>query len=235
MAITIKCPQCGFENQLGRIFCHHCGSKLEFSEGSFQPESKGLSKRQLTARLVRLGFTLGLLAALVLIFLPVAPAGQTGSRQDATLLDQKIRVLRRAVLDGRAVREVVKEAEVNAYLEDARSRAGQNVSAGPIKLNLAKVNMALTAGQVDLVVHSTLGPLTISFEVKGRPTREQGRFKFQATGGRIGHLPLPGPAAGWLGGRLSFVFSKMDRERKLLDDAKQVDVEDGQAVIRTGR
>jgi hypothetical protein len=235
MAITIKCPKCGLENQLGRIFCHHCGSKLEFSEGSFQTAKPTVTRRQLAMRLVRLGIVLGLLAAIVLMLLPVNPAGQTGSRQDSVIMDQKIRVLRRAVLDGRTIREVARETEVNAYLEEARGRSGQNVAMGPAKLDLSKINVALTQGRVNLVMHTTVGPLTVSFQVEGIPGRDQGRFSFDADGGRIGHLPLPGAAAGWLAGRLSFVFSKMDRERKLLDDVKQIDVTDGQAIIQTGR
>lgn len=236
MAITIKCPQCGFENQLGRIFCHHCGSKLEFSEGSFKEGTPVVSKGQLAGRLIRLAITLGLVAILVLMLMPANPAGQTGSRQDSVLLDQKIRVLRRAALDGRSLRQEVREEELNAYIEEFRAHNGQPLmSVSRFKMDLSKINFTLLDNRVDLLIEGRAGPVALTLEVGGQPTRDQGHFNFVAKHGRIGHLPLPGPAAGWLAGRMSVVFSKMDREKQLLDDVKQIDVQSGTAVIQTGR
>ena len=235
MAITIKCPKCGLENQLGRIFCHRCGSKLEFSEGSFQEAKIHFSPGRLLARLVRVGISMGLLAAIVLMCMPVTLPGRAGTRQDVVLLDQKIRVLRRAVLDGRRMEETVREAEVNGYLDDARNRSAKEAKAGPVKLDLTSINIALRPDRVALVLHAKLGPVTLSFEVQGKPAKKQNRFSLDVVGGRIGHLPLPAVAADWVSRKVSGVFSKMERERQLLDDAHEIVAQDGQAVVKIGR
>ena len=41
----IECPKCHFSNELGRIFCHQCGSKLDLTKVKAPSEGARVRRR----------------------------------------------------------------------------------------------------------------------------------------------------------------------------------------------
>ena len=75
--------------------------------------------------------------------------------------------------------------------------------------------------------------VSISRGVTARPLREEGAFGLEIQRFRLGHLPLPGPAAEWVAARVSRVFSRMEREKSLLDQLATLEVQEGVAIGTT--
>jgi len=42
----ILCPKCSFDNEMGRIFCHQCGAKLDLDRSSRRADRAGLVRRK---------------------------------------------------------------------------------------------------------------------------------------------------------------------------------------------
>ncbi len=231
MPFVIKCKSCGADNHLGRMFCSQCGGKLEIEDprGAIQEQRRKAGGPLM--RFVRIAVTLGLLISIVLIIRPAVPTGAEGSIQDAQRLQQKMRNIKTAVLDRKVVTQRITEGEINAYLMDLLKKSAGG--SGDESVTLARINIALKTDVVVVVLEAKLGPVPLTYEISGVPERSDGQFTFAVSKVRLGHLPMPGPAGGWLAARAKVVFSKMDEEKRLLGQVSQLKVGRGEVAVAT--
>lgn len=230
MPVEVTCTQCGHTNPLGRMFCMKCGAQLELA--TLNPANM---KRQVTGksrflgRIVRLAITLALLYAIIMILRPVVPTGSEGNPQDVQRLRQKLGLLKGAVLESRPGAQRISEVEVNSYLAELVGR-NKDDSAYVLK----KVNVAMNAGQVIVVLVSKFGPATLTYEITGVPGHSPDHhFDFLVRSVRLGQLPMPGALGDWLSGKAFVVFSKMSDERSLLDKMDKIEIGQGEARVET--
>jgi hypothetical protein len=232
MSSTVKCAKCGNENDLNRIFCVKCGAKLDLSKvtaATARIRRPSGALRGLV-RAIRLLVSCLVLVAAILIVWPVRPTGQTGRAAEARQMRAKLDNLIAAPEMGRVVSEVVTEAEVNGYLADLVSRnQGASPSEG-MRLGVEGINMTFTSGRFVAHILAKWGPLSLSYEVKGSAGVQADRLDVRVAGARWGHLPLPGPAAAIVSRRVSAVFSRLDREREMLDGLSRLDL--GRGAVR---
>lgn len=231
MTAAIKCMACSRMNPLGRLFCVGCGERLDTKNIVDVPL---VSPAKRITRLVRLLVLLGLLLALLQMIRPVAPMGRQGAPDAHSLLLYQLETLRQAVLNKRSMEMAFTEASINGYLHHLLTNSPSRESSGPVKAEVQDVRVQLLPGQVVVVMTSSLGPFTISYETQGQPRVAAEGFVFDVERVRIGHLPLPGPAAPWAASRLFNLFSELERERTLANAVDQITVDAGQVRVRTG-
>jgi hypothetical protein len=234
MAIKIACAQCGFGNELGRIFCAQCGQKLELHS---------TSARDLTGRReFEFGRFLGRLAAILLPVLavaclglglwPAAPLTPLFEASGAAQLPMKARALRSALVGNRRVTLEITEGEVNGYLV-ARARDRK----------LAPLKMDFKPGHFDLAGAFVLkSPVTnVAWLAAVRlPVTLDLRARFDGgelvvARSRIGHLPLIGPFKGVVTRFFAGVFNDVMREQPMFQTLSRVSVDDTKATLHFGR
>lgn len=234
MSLSVKCPVCAHLNPLGRLFCAKCGTRLEVTDTSVRKTSEpGEGTGAVMGRVIRLLLFLGMLIALYLVSRPVKPMGHHGSRMDGQVLSQKMNLLHAAVQEQRAMSQLATEAEVNGYVAELLKNTMNRTAEGALRFELQDINTSFRDGRVVTVFVSSLRFFQLTYEFKGRPARVDGRFTVEVEGLRLGHLPLPRPAARWVGARMARVFSELEREKRLLDQLSVVEVQDGAVKAST--
>ena len=229
----ITCAQCGHKNNVGRLFCTQCGARLEIQDPRAAVKTKsGPGILGKLGSFLRLAVTLGLLVVVVQILRPVVPTGSDGSPQDAQRLVQKMRLLKGAVMDRKPMTQRILELEVNAYLEDLLAKSSDG---NANTLDLKKINLSMDPGQLTVLLAAEMGPATITYELTGKAVHRSERFHYDIEKVRMGHLPVPPVVGNWLAGKLYKVFSRMEEERRLLDQMVRIDVGQGEAVVANQR
>lgn len=232
MSPRVKCAVCGHENELKRLFCSKCGYRLNLSHITAGREGGGGVLRFL-ARLVRLVFLLAVVGGLGLLLWPVSPLGARGSEAYARQMKAKMQTLSMAVDAGQFIVEIVTEEEANGYLAALLQRDRNATRSQGFRLALGEINLAFKPADFVVVILANWGPLRLSYEITGAPSVGDQGFGVRVLGARWGHLPLPGPAAEWMTGRLAGVFARMELERKVLDRLGRVELGQGRMLVAT--
>jgi hypothetical protein len=234
VSVGIKCRECGYVNTLGRVFCSKCGKKLDLSRVSTRLLARStLTPADRRARLFRWVVVLVLAAVIGLMLWPMEPEGVVGSRDDVKALRVKVGRLERAAAARAYVFDVVTEEEVNAFLEETVGGDPSVAKSEGLRLGIETIRVRFTPEQLKVFLLANWGPLKLSYMVAGVPEIRQRRFSVNPTHGRLGHLWLPAPLAGWIGGRISYALSGLERERRLLDQLGRCELGDEKVRLLT--
>lgn len=235
----LTCPKCGYDNELGRIFCHQCGQKLDLNQ--IQPPRKaqrGHRSRWSVGRIVRLAVRLVILGALACgIYLaaqvPVVPELAT-TNADLVSFYRKRDAVENAVQRKRSAVITFSESELNAYLQSLKLE--QPTGRG-IAITVSKLRVSMGAQGATATILGKIGfgerwekKLALSYTVQ--PRLADGRLTFQPVAGRIGALPVPRLILQhtpfmdrWFGQ----VFGQLEDDVRLLNAAAAIET-DTQAV-----
>ncbi len=239
----IVCSKCGYDNELGRIFCHSCGAKLDLTEikspsqggKSLARKAKGGSGK-IISRLVTVAMlaTVVVVVALALQVPNIRPIST--SSEDLVLSDKK-----RAALDDLLVQKqpnaiAVSEGELNSFIQ---TLGFENGSAGtfevvPTKLQLELGNGVITAVFLAKVHIAGSVEKQIYLRYTGVPTIEDGHFVFKPTGGALGALPLGGwflVKTGIFDHCFGKLFVNLDKEKQVLDSLSSISVTPQSVVL----
>ena len=238
----ITCPKCNFDNELGRIFCHQCGSKLDLDK--IKAPTQGAKMRRQAAvgtrKIIRTGIELAIaggvifgiwLVCVVPDFRPIKPTNAELVSADIKRLDLG------QLVSGRkpGVMEVT-EGELNTFLN----------TLGLEKPKAAGIVFAPVMARADFsdgtVKVSYLGELRLGtavrkqfcFGLAGTPTAGQGTFMFKPTGAWIGRLPIHPKLielTGFYQSYFASFFAELDNERKSLDKLSSIAVTHEKAVL----
>jgi hypothetical protein len=239
----LKCNKCGFDNELGRIFCHQCGSKLDLNQ--IKPPSRGGPKirrkgRMTPARFARIIIELiFLLAVLWAVYLACqVPELRPFQPTNAQLLaaDDKRLVLEQMVQQGRAASVEVTATELNAFISSMsfEKSKGAGMEVVPVTLRAD-----LEDGMVEL---SFIGELhagdvlskKLSITYTGVPTVEDGAFEFQPVSASVGELPIHPAilqATPFVQNVFERLFSRLNNERSVLDQLSSIEVHHDRVVL----
>ncbi len=201
---AIKCGQCGHENDLTRVFCQNCGTRLERPEPT--PEGPSITpvpiKRQTKARgpsgMAMLGQAFKGVAYLVFLGALLAVLIQVGRRPDglpeespvneasATALFESVRAFAsspfRRTLD-------LKQEQINNYLA---SRLSADDSAGaPPGAQFARAFVVLDDGTFRFFVERRYLGFPVYFQVECEPVAGPEGATVVVRKGAIGRLSLP--------------------------------------------
>ena len=236
----IRCPQCGYANALGHIFCIKCRSKLDIqaldNKALNEPEFKPRIGRG--RRLMWLVLFAGIASGAVLALWPMPLEGRKGTEADAQQARKKILLLGKGLSPAS---QLFTEREINAYLSLLLCKVHAPRIQGVWTTVLQTVEVAIRPNAITISTVSVWGPVKIGFlklgpwSVTGQVTvvPERGPRKFQWTiiSGRIGHLPLPGPVSAPATVALRPLLDESFRERALLTNVTRLDLEEGQVTV----
>jgi hypothetical protein len=196
----LPCPKCGYSNELGRIFCHQCGTKLDLSQIKAPSQGgKSLKKKKksqtwkVVRTLLELAVIIGVLFAIYLAWqTPTRPTGQA-STEDLLGADKKRIKLEKLVAGTKPGKVEVTPGEANAFLSS-------NLTMGkPPEAWLVFAPQALRLEFMERAVKVRVwGEFRIGKDLKKQvyfsyivvPSVGDGSFSAQTTGGSVGYLPI---------------------------------------------
>lgn len=120
----IICARCGYENQLGHIFCTRCRARLDFnklSEQELLKSKKFFGRKWLRIIMLVMGFLIAV--AIVLAFWPLPIEAKRGTSVDLQQARRKIAIMEQG---GVVSPQIFSESELNACLTatlEARRRS----------------------------------------------------------------------------------------------------------------
>jgi hypothetical protein len=238
----LECSKCGFNNELGRIFCHQCGAKLDVDK--IKPPTPGAKMRRRavagarkTVRVViELGIAIGLIAIIILICLvpevpPVKPTNAEMVAADTKRLD-----LQQLVHGTKPGSLEVTDGELNAFLNTIGmdKPKGSGLTLVPVTIRAEFTNGAVKLGYVGELQLGTAVHKQLYLGLAGRLSIEGGEAKFRPTGAWLGRLPIHPKLVEWTGlfqNYFSGLFRKQDAEKQALDKLSSIALTDGHAVL----
>lgn len=224
MAIKIKCSSCGFQNDLGRVFCAQCGQKLDLRDTSME----SLEDRRVMdwGRLVRWVFTLvilGALAAIVgLALWPVKAAPVYYEAVGAKQVPVKVSGVLRALSYNKAITLDLQEGELNGFLAErakVKRLASLTIDLKPGSFNLHAVMKWTPPTNLTYLAKVNV---PLSMTLKGS---FQGGVFFPGKA-QVGHLPLPGKTQDVVTGFFASLLSDVINEKRMIDALRTVAIEE---------
>lgn len=232
-ATKLLCPECRRENEPERIYCHHCGTRLDRSAVRFKKEPIDDTRKRVRqmfdpqrARIRAYFFAVskmilgaGALAVALDIVLPpdVPPPVKNQVLVSALRFD----------LEGMAskhqpLQKQISEDEANAFMT-AALRSKQPSLDKPL-LPFKRACLAFHEKQCSLTAErSLLGFWSVYITCVYSPELSSGRLSGKIVAGRIGRLPVHPNLAQFMGTLFSDVLSALDRDTKLVSSLGSID------------
>ena len=240
----VICQKCGYDNELGRIFCHSCGTKLDLSEiKSPSQGGKSLKKKKAGGgagkTIVRIINFVILAVAIASIYLAVqVPTLRpiTTTNEDSLSADKKRFALDDLLLQ-KAPRTIsVSEAELNAFVEMLGFQKGapKILEVVPTRLQLELGDGVVTAIFIGKINFGGSVEKQIYLSYTGVPTIEGGQFVFKRVGGALGGLPINPwllEKTGLFDRYYAKVFGNLGQEKQVLDSLASISVTPKEAVL----
>ena len=238
----LTCSKCGYDNELGRIFCHSCGAKLDLTEikapsqGGAKLKKKGGAGSKLVGRIITIVILVALAVGIFLALQVPTLRPISTTNQDLRSADEKRFEL--GQLNSRKVPQQVSltEGEINALIGNLGFKTGEGKG---LLITPSNLQMELGDGVVKTVF---LGKLTIAnalnkniyLSLTGTPTVEGGSFVFKPVSGSIGSLPISGGIiehTGLLKNYFATLFAAQSKEKAILDSLKSISVTPQEVVL----
>lgn len=201
---AIKCKQCGHENDLTRVFCQNCGTRLERAEGSAGPTISGPTRVPTGPRKLRQGMNLGaalskliraiistaIVAALIALLiqmsrepegLPPAPAANDAA---AAQIYQGLVAMAENPY-GRGMD--VTQDQINNYLA-ARIVGGPVPEGTTVRAQFQRAFVVLKEGEASFYIEQKFLGVPVFMYLDAVPVQGASALSFQTTGGGVGHV-----------------------------------------------
>lgn len=240
----VICEKCGYDNELGRIFCHSCGAKLNLSEiKSASQGGKSLAKKKAgsgpwkTIRRTVNILILLVVVAVIFLAMQVPSVRPISSSSDDLISSDK----RRFELDDAVTRKTpatiaVTEGQLNAFFATTgfQQSQGKDLEVIPTKLQVEFGDGVVTAIFVGKIHFGGSVEKQLYLSYTGVPTVEGGRFIFRPVAGSLGSLPIGRwllEKTGLFDRYYSKVFSNQGHEKEMLDSLSSISVSPREAVL----
>lgn len=232
MPIKIECQNCGFKNDLGRVFCVQCGKKMTLERTSLDElaEQRVVPVGQIVKRIVIAIVLLAIAGVVALAFWAVRPPTVALDPAGAEQVPMKTQAMKRALRYGQRVSVTFSEAELNGYMaKRAKSR------------NLKALCVDLREGSFDLYgrfdvgapTNSVLADLRVPISCRLTGAFDGGRLVIQ--GGGIGRLPAIGPLSAIPVNCFADVFDDVLAEKDVVNGILQVKLAGDTAEMKLGK
>jgi hypothetical protein len=238
------CQKCGYDNELGRIFCHSCGTKLDLSEiKSPSQGGKSLAKKKAgsdAGRIIRRTIDVAILVAvIVVVFLVVQVPNVrpiSTSNDDLVSVDKKRFELDELEVKRKPQTITVTEAELNAFISTLgfQGAEGKILEVVPTKVQLELGDGVVTAIFIGKIHLGGSLDKQLYLSCTGVPTIEGGHFVFKRINGALGSLPMSGwilQKTGLFDRYYARAFTNLGHEKQVLDTLSSISVTPQGAVL----
>jgi hypothetical protein len=233
----LTCPKCGHDNELGRIFCHQCGTKLDLNQ--IKPPGRGGKKiqRRDTPGVGRVFLRIVEVAALVAVIWTIFLACQVpdvrpvaSTEQDQISVQKKRIALERAMDERKPATIQLSETELNAFVDRLGFEKGEGKG---LRIVPSSLQIELEDGVVKLIMLGTLElgsaiQKKIYIQYRGVPVIEGGAMVFKPASAQFGGLPIHPRllgSTGFIQRYFSEVFRNLQIEQQLLNRLTSIAVD----------
>jgi hypothetical protein len=236
---SIKCGQCGHENDATRVFCQNCGERLERPAGEnpvMSGPTKVPSETRSWSRAAGTGFvasvfgfirrivSTALFAALLAVLIQMArppdrvPPAQPPNEVQAGQLWQAVQVLSGSNY-ARAMD--ISQAQANNYL--ASSIVPDPVGGNSIfRADFSRAFVVIKSGKLEFFVEQRFYGWPIYMYLEAVPENSEGKSSLRVTGGGIGRMPLHPRLMPLLHGIMRPVISSTSEATAVLETADEI-------------
>lgn len=226
----IICTKCGMDNQLGRVFCTSCGTKLDLTHMSTQAIAKDNEESWMSLhwkQVVFLPLFLVVVLLVGLVFWPsAAGTGAKGTPASGRRLEGVVSTLAKVNPALKMAPIAVSEAELNAYLENCVVSKG---AASSFNIKLVK-GLAIVHMSQDFVSIGSNATIGLSFDAKCLPVGGT----LQVAQASVGHMTLVGPMLKIAGKAFARALAAEPKHASLAN-INDIKIEDGKATIGAGK
>lgn len=239
----LNCPQCGHDNDIGRIFCAKCGQKLEISRvgvpSSVRRGSRRSKQEASIAQRVLFGIRkfiqialLAAAAALVAsIWIPPRDASRAPGDKDLEAFQKKRAELEEAFGNQTGGQFMFREEELNAKLAEAvavtRKAAGENAGG----MQIEKLTVALGEGTATITVTQKWKWFRLGVQAVARLKNNDARWFFDPVEIRVGRWLAPALITPHLVPILERLLSGLAPEKQKLEQAASVEIKPGELIL----
>jgi len=226
--------ECGYPNDLGRLFCVRCGVKLDLTRVR---EEIGLDQQVESTKngLYAVALAMVLVAAglVALLLWPAKPfTGSDAEKGKRDLVDASLNRLQAMAVSGSEpyTHPAMKEQDINAWISSLPARSGfrsMTVKLSPKRCTLRIVG---TRGPYSfLLFQKRVNVRAISYSRDVSCGMVSNRFA--VTGAKIGHLPMVGPLVQKVADNTLGIFDDMPREKAIVSKITDAKIEDGLITV----
>lgn len=238
----LNCTKCGYDNELGRIFCHSCGAKLDLSgikspsQGGAKLKKKSDAGSKLLGRVIAIVILVALIAAIFLAAQVPSVRPVSTTNHDLLSADKK-----RFDLDQISARTTpqqisITEAELNAFIDTLgfKKSDGKGLLVTPTNLQIELgdgVAKAIFLGKLSV---GSLFEKRLYLSLTGTPVIEDSHFVFKPVSGAVGALPIHPwllEQTGILDHYFEQLFASQAHEKQILDSLKSISVTPQEVVL----
>ncbi|GEM_PF-2133019 len=234
MKTTVKCTRCGKHNDVARIFCTHCGTKLSVDKVKFGETGWWVRISRWFTKLLRWAMFLALCALLVLLLWAPDPAGEMGDESEGQAAFDKLADLYELIqMNGRGAR-AFSEREANAYVIELIQDAVPPLEGSALQMQLEVINFRFQPDSVVVQVNAAWRGITLAHSVTGVPVIEDGAFRLEVQQAQLGRIPMPARLHQLVTQRIVPVFASMEREQAVLDNISAAELRAGAVRLTVG-
>jgi hypothetical protein len=236
---SIKCGQCGHENDPTRVFCQNCGERLERAadeEPAVSGPTKVPSETRFRSRAASTGFvaslfgfirriiSTALLAALLAVLIQMArppdgvPPAQPPNEVQAGQLLHAVQVLSGS---NYARTTDISQAQANNYLASSivpDPAGGKSI----FRADFSRAFVVIKSGELEFFVEQRLFGWPIYMYLGAVPENSEGKSSLRVTGGGIGRMALHPRLMPLLEGIMRPVISSTSEAATVLETADEI-------------
>jgi hypothetical protein len=188
--MLLKCTECGYENQLGAIFCRDCGAKLDVEK--MRPEVKDHKPKGSIIEMVKNIFAIALLLGIAFVFGSMfypesAPADEL-SDQEIVKTDAKFQALINKIAGEPEESTYVFSPEEVTYLYN--KKLVESLEGGGYAIKKLHFSIDSYDNVVLLADATMFGGVSVSFKLVGALEDEKANMRIISA--KMGHFSIPG-------------------------------------------
>ncbi len=246
--VSLRCHNCGYDNEHQRVYCHNCGTKLDRSSLPSELTAKKTTAkveqhiRKLTnprrgkvsavfKAIAKVVGTVLLLAFLVVIFLHPVDEPPILSIKDLAASPYIYDDLSAAAGLPVARRLSYSEAGANGYLQAAYRAREVEVLLIPFRFERAYTKF--NEGNVQITAQMSLFGLQFFAGGTYALSLRSGKLERQCLSGHMGRLQIPGPVMQFLDVGLSPLWKLLDRDKRVIQQLQSVTFRNGVVEFQT--
>lgn len=225
--MLIKCNKCGFENQLGAIFCRGCGEKIETKDIDPTALEEGARKSRAARRKINWKPILGLVLLAAVVTLGILMFSKPANTPDYVKNEDELKLVKKMVKSiENGVSTSMTPSQITTYFNEELINHS-NSAAGGASYTVHKVVFTGTGSDLTVTIYTTVLSCETVLTVTGtlKKGSAENPVDFQLKEFHFGKLKMPFAQEAILS-KFNGIFY-CDKIKNLFRDAQAAEFKDG--------